>query len=131
MADINDPQLAKPINDDEMQSQEEIIEKPYYDNGSASTIQNPDDNNQPEIQNPSNNPPSYNLPIDIQSQDQNQNNMQAPIYNPNNNQIPYYNLIILLIIIQTIINRNIILLQVLINKLTKLIPEQVFIFHLR
>jgi hypothetical protein len=91
MADNNDPQLAKPINDDEMPSQEEIIEKPYYDNASAPTIQNPTDNNQPQIQNPVNNPPPYNPPIDIQSQYPNQNNIQAPIYNPNNNPSPYYN----------------------------------------
>jgi len=91
MADINDPQLSKPINDKEMSSQQELVEKPYNDNVSAPTIQNPTDNIQPQIQNPTNNQPLYNPPSYIQSQYPNQNNIQAPIYNPNNNPPPYYN----------------------------------------
>ena len=58
----NTPQYSKPIND--IQSQEEISEKPYYDNGSAPVVQNLIDNNQPQYQN------AY--------------------YNPKNNQTPFY-----------------------------------------
>ena len=93
MADDPDPQLSKPINgDDDIPSQEEINEKPYYDNGSALTIPNPTNNSQSQIQNPVNNPPlsNYDHNNNIQPQYSNQNNMQAPIYNPNNNQPQYY-----------------------------------------
>ena len=65
----NTPQYSKPSND--LPYQEEIGEKPYYDNGSAPVVQNLIDNNQPQYQNTYNNP--------------------APYYNPNNNQPQYYN----------------------------------------
>ena len=65
----NTPQYSKPIND--IPSQGEIGEKPYYDNGSAPVVQNLIDNNQPQYQNTYNNP--------------------APYYNPNNIQPQYYN----------------------------------------
>ena len=65
----NTPQYSKPIND--LPSQKEIGEKPYYDNGSVPVVQNLIDNNQPQYQNHYNNPASY--------------------YNPNNNQPQYYN----------------------------------------
>ena len=93
MADDPDPQLSKPINDDDdIPSQEEINEKPYYDNGSALTIPNPTNNSQSQIQNPVNNPPPsyYDPNNNIQPQYSNQNNMQAPIYNPNNIPPQYY-----------------------------------------
>ena len=87
MTDNTDPQLSKPINDEDIPSQEDINEKPYYDNGSAPIIQNTTDNSQPQNQIPVNNPPPYYDPNNnIQPQYPNQNNMQAPIYNPNNNQ---------------------------------------------
>ena len=35
MTDNTDPQLSKPINDEDIPSQEDLNEKPYYDNGSA------------------------------------------------------------------------------------------------
>ena len=102
MTDNTDPQLSKPINDEDIPSQEDINEKPYYDNGSAPIIQNTTDNSQPQNQIPVNNPaPYYDPNNNIQPQYPNQNNMQAPIYNPNNNppsiynpnnnQPPYYN----------------------------------------
>ena len=102
MTDNTDPQLSKPINDEDIPSQEDLNEKPYYDNGSAPIIQNTTDNSQPQNQIPVNNPaPYYDPNNNIQPQYPNQNNMQAPIYNPNNNppsiynpnnnQPPYYN----------------------------------------
>ena len=87
MKDNNIPLLLKPLNDEDIQSQEEINEKPYYNTGSAPTNQNTTDNGQAQNQIPVNNPPPYYDPNNnIQPQYPNQNNMQAPIYNPNNNQ---------------------------------------------
>ena len=36
--DTTEPKMDKPINDDDIPSHDEIIEKPYYDKGSAPTI---------------------------------------------------------------------------------------------
>ena len=92
MTDNTDPQLSKPINDEDIPSQEVLNEKPYYDNGSAPIIQNTTDNSQPQNQIPVINPaPYYDPNNNIQPQYPNQNNMQAPIYNPNNNPPSIYN----------------------------------------
>ena len=94
MVDNYDPQLSKPINDDDdddIPSQEDINETPYYDNASAPTIQNPTENKKHEIQNPSTNPSPDNPHINIQPQYPNQNNIQSQIYSTNNNSPPNYN----------------------------------------
>jgi len=70
MTDNNTPQYSKPMEED-LPSQEELFENPYYGDGSAPVAQNFSGNNQPQYQNPVNNPVQY--------------------YNPNNNQPQYYN----------------------------------------
>ena len=69
MTENKEPQLEKPINDD-IPSKEEIVEKPYFDDNSAPTVQNSADDKQVQIQNSVNNP--------------------SPYYNPNNNQLQCY-----------------------------------------
>ena len=81
----NTPRYSKPIND--LPSQKEIGEKPYYDNGSAPVVQNLIDNNQPQYQNPYNNQPQYYNPPPIgDAQQVNQAYPdKAPYYVPSNN----------------------------------------------
>ena len=77
--DINEPRLEKPINESDPDN-ENIDEIKYYDNSSASTNQNPIDNN----------PPPYYNPNNIQPQYPNQNDIQPQFYNPNNIPPQYY-----------------------------------------
>ena len=77
--DINEPRLEKPINESNPDN-ENIDEIKYYDNSSASTNQNPIDNN----------PPPYYNPNNIQPQYPNQNDIQPQFYNPNNIPPQYY-----------------------------------------
>ena len=94
MTDNNNvPSLIDPIND--IPSQDEIIEKPYHDDGSAPTIQSYNDNNNlPPLQNPSNNQSPYydsNAPNDNQPQNQNLIINPPPSYPNNNTQLQYCN----------------------------------------
>ena len=77
--DINEPRLEKPINESDPDN-ENIDEIKYYDNSSASTNQNPIDNN----------PPPYYNPNNIQPQYPNQNDIQPQFYNPYNIPPQYY-----------------------------------------
>ena len=77
--DINEPRLEKPINESDPDN-ENIDEIKYYGDSSASTNQNPIDNN----------PPPYYNPNNIQPQYPNQNDIQPQFYNPNNIPPQYY-----------------------------------------
>lgn len=57
--DTTEPKMDKHINDDDIPFHDEIIEKPYYDKGSAPTIKNSIDNNQIQNQNSVKNPTPY------------------------------------------------------------------------
>ena len=60
MTENNDTALERPINDDDIPSQEEITEKPFYDDDpSAPAIQSPIDNNSPPYCVPNKITPQY------------------------------------------------------------------------
>ena len=81
MADNNyNPQLDSPIND--LPSQEEIGEKPYYDNDSAPTALNPVDNTQTQLEKP-------NDDIQIQNKDPQFSTTDDDMFQHENKDIKY------------------------------------------